>query len=285
MHDSGSRQWRAVTGGFSVENTDPNYPSNSIVKAHSHDKYLWGTQLELTQALANTQSLRGSLAYYDFINVKGEVSSPCYAPNTSVACDTDDSRPGYLQKGNTLIALRDLQLVNPSDPAFQYFGLAAPFQIAAATLSYDAKVTGPVHLAADFEYARNLAFNKQKASDRQPVNNLSACQGSSSTCTQHFDGGNNAYQAQVRVGYPSIGEPWRWQFALGYRYLQSDAVLDAFTDEDFHLGGTNAKGFYVGGSLGFSHNAWLQLRYLSATEVTGPPLAVDILQLDLNVRF
>jgi hypothetical protein len=62
-------------------------------------------------------------------------------------------------------------------------------------------------------------------------------------------------------------------------------VPDAFTDSDFHLGGTNARGFIVGGSLGLARNTWLGLRWLSANEVTGAPYSVDVVQLDLSTEF
>ena len=65
----------------------------------------------------------------------------------------------------------------------------------------------------------------------------------------------------------------------------SDAVLDALTDSDFHLGGTNAKGFTVGGSYGVDDNAWLTLRWLSSDQIDGAPLSIDTLQFDLNTRF
>ena len=45
-----------------------------------------------------------------------------------------------------------------------------------------------------------------------------------------------------------------------YRYLERDAVLDAFTDSDFHLGGTDAKGYQLGFDLGLSRGAWLRLQ-------------------------
>jgi hypothetical protein len=67
--------------------------------------------------------------------------------------------------------------------------------------------------------------------------------------------------------------------------LERDAVLDAFTDSDFNLGGTNAKGFVLGGSYGVEKNAWLTARWFSANEIDGPPLSIDTLFLDLNVRF
>ena len=61
--------------------------------------------------------------------------------------------------------------------------------------------------------------------------------------------------------------------------------MDAFTDSDFHLGGTNAKGYTLHGSIGLGRNTSLQLRWLSATEVSGPPLAVDVIHVDLSAKF
>ena len=60
---------------------------------------------------------------------------------------------------------------------------------------------------------------------------------------------------------------------------------DAFNDSAFHLGGTNAKGYYLLGQLGLAHNTWAVLNYMSTSEVAGRPFAVDTVQLDLNARF
>jgi hypothetical protein len=62
-------------------------------------------------------------------------------------------------------------------------------------------------------------------------------------------------------------------------------VLDAFTDSDFHLGGTNAKGWILGGKYGLLENTYISARYLSADEIEGPPLGIDVLQLDLVSEF
>jgi len=67
--------------------------------------------------------------------------------------------------------------------------------------------------------------------------------------------------------------------------VQADAVLDAWTDADFHGGGTNASGYYFWATYGITRNAWVRLRYLSANEITGPRYGLDIWQLDLNARF
>jgi Putative porin len=62
-------------------------------------------------------------------------------------------------------------------------------------------------------------------------------------------------------------------------------VFAAFNDSDFHLDGTNAKGYVVGGSFVVYPNVWLRARWLSAEEIDGPPLAIDVLQIDLNAKF
>ena len=89
----------------------------------------------------------------------------------------------------------------------------------------------------------------------------------------------------MTVGYPQINDRWEWNLSAAYKYIESDAVLDAFTDSDFHLGGTNAKGYILGGNLGVAHNIWLTGRWLSASEISGPPYTVNVVQVDLNARF
>jgi hypothetical protein len=95
----------------------------------------------------------------------------------------------------------------------------------------------------------------------------------------------DGYEFMVSVGQPSVNALWSWRAFMSYRYLQTDAVLDAFTDSDFHLGGTDAKGYQLGFDLGLSRGAWLRLRYLTANEIDAPPLGVDVWQLDLNGAF
>jgi len=83
-----------------------------------------------------------------------------------------------------------------------------------------------------------------------------------------------------------------WRALVGYRYLERDAVMDEFTDSDFHFGGTDARGYYVVGDYGLANRVWLRLRYLSANEIDGPAtvsgpttLGIDTLQIDVNTRF
>ena len=88
-----------------------------------------------------------------------------------------------------------------------------------------------------------------------------------------------------------------WNVSLTYRWLGSDAVLDAFTNSDFGLGGTNNKGFILGGNYGIDKNTWFSARWMAsdlidsmAPRVTGSTVApsklsVDLLQIDLNTKF
>lgn len=280
----------ATMGMFSVESTEGNFPSKSQFKVGSHDKWLYGIQLGGDWRGKDGLSLRGSLAYYDFANVQGELSSPCDAWTDSVACDTDHTRPTFVQKGNTMRLLRNVTTQLGADPTkpsptFEYYGLASPYRVVELSTTIDQALSGKLHSQFDVSVVKNLAFSETGISNRDPVNNLSPCPVNNQACDQKFNGGDMGYQLQLRVGYPQIREYGQWNTLFGYRYVESDAVMDAFTDSDFHLGGTNSKGYYLGGSFGFSKNSWLSARWLSATEVEGEPFAVDVLQLDVNTRF
>jgi len=211
--------------------------------------------------------------------LRGKLSSPCLALSPSDSCNSDDSTPAFVQKGNTLFAIRNLAAdpSNPDGPQYQYFGLASSFRELNGTAHLDVAAFGPIHAVLDADYVYNLAYSRANVKALVPVNNYAS--------DNRYSGGNLGFLFQALVGYPELSERWQWQGFFGYRRVESDAVVDAFVDSDFHLGGTNAKGYWVGGGLGFAHDAWLNLRWLSATEVTGPPLAIDILQVDLNARF
>ena len=61
--------------------------------------------------------------------------------------------------------------------------------------------------------------------------------------------------------------------------------MDAFYESDFHLGGTNAKGWIVGGDVGVAKNVWLSAKWLTTNEISGPPFAIDVFQFNINARF
>jgi hypothetical protein len=82
-----------------------------------------------------------------------------------------------------------------------------------------------------------------------------------------------------------VQKKWDWNVSLSYRYLESDATLDALTDVDFHQGGTNVQGYILAGNLGIAHNTWVNLRWYSGQAISGPHFGADTLFVDLNTRF
>ena len=73
--------------------------------------------------------------------------------------------------------------------------------------------------------------------------------------------------------------------SFAYKRLEADSVLDAFTDSNFHLGGTDAKGWLVGGNYAIDKNAWVSARYFSADTISGIPLSIDVLLIDFIAKF
>ena len=97
--------------------------------------------------------------------------------------------------------------------------------------------------------------------------------------------GNEGWLSSLRVGYDRPHKWGEWRAEAGYRYLQTDATLDSLSDSDFHLVGTNAKGYTVSGTLGLLDGVRLTGKWLSGNEVTGRPLSIDVLQFDLQAEF
>ena len=100
-----------------------------------------------------------------------------------------------------------------------------------------------------------------------------------------FVGSNTAWLIGLQVGDVALKERWKWNVNFGYRKVGSDALVDGFVDSDFGGGGTNVKGFTIGGNLALSSGVKLGLRWMSASQVAGPNLKSDILQLDLSSKF
>jgi hypothetical protein len=271
-------------GVFPVENTDFNFPDNSTTKEPSRDKWLYAAQAGAEWRPDTDTAFRVGLAYYYFQNVEGEQSSPCYANTASIICSTDNTKPGFIQQGNTLFALRNLIIPTgvSNPPEYQYYGLASKFHELNVTARFDYSAFEPVHLLMDLDFVTNLGFNRAAIAAKTPVNNLAA---TSNGSPGPWDGGENAFMARFTVGYPVLRERGDWNFYAGYKYLESDSVMDAFTDSDFHLGGTNAKGYFFGGGIGIARNLDLSARWFSAREITGLPYSVDTVQVDVDGRF
>ena len=276
-------------GAFPVFNTDLNYASNKPAKFKSNDKYLYAGQLGFDFDLGRDYALKLGAAYYAFQNIEGRLSTPFVPVNSSDPGDTDASRPAFAQKGNTYMALRDI-LPDPTyngngtTNLWQYYGLASKFQVMALDGRLDFNQFEPFQISLSGEYARNRAFDRT-AIAAIAVNNRGTPTDAANPLSAPYVGGNTAWRVDLTLGSAALQKRWDWRLGLGYRKVESDAVVDGFCDSDFGGGGTNVKGVTVTGTLAFSRDVWLGLRWMSASAVTGPPLRNDVIQVDFNGRF
>lgn len=284
-----------VAGAFPLYDSLVNFPSNGTQgignpltpagNLPSQDKYLFGFQGGLGWKINDDVTVRFGAAYYDFANVQGQLSSPCDASLINNVCNTDLLRPMFAQYGNTYMGLRNaIQTTSTGaqQAQYQYFGLASAFRVVDLTGRVDFANFNPVHVLVDGTYVKNIAFNRDAVA-QVAVNNLGPSP--DGTTPGAFQGGSVGAMGRVTVGYPELTHAWDWNVYAAYKYLQSDAVMDAFDDPDFGLGGTNLKGYILGGRLGLGQNLWTSVKWMSANSIAGAPFAVDVLQIDLNGRF
>ncbi|NGX96919.1 MAG: hypothetical protein EKK35_13645 [Bradyrhizobiaceae bacterium] len=275
-----------VAGAFPIFNTSLDFSSIEQVKYKSEDKYMFGGQLGFAWKVDPLVNLTFAASLFDFSNVKGRLSSPCDL-SVSKDCDTDSLRPSFAQKGNTYTYLRDiipnLQNNFGNDNQLQYFGLVGNYRPAVFSGRVDFAHFDPVHIVLDGEYVWNTAF-KRDALDRLAVNNR-AKDVIPGVVPGAYDGGDMGWMTRLTVGHTKLAQFGDWNVHVGYKYLESDATLDAFVDSDFGLGGTNLKGYFLGTNFALSQNVWASARWMSANAIAGPPYAVDLFQIDLNAKF
>ena len=257
-------------GAFPLSYTSDDFPSRDFDKKGSDDKWLLGTQIGADWRFNEDNRFLVALSYYDFHNLRGERSSECvlyYGDNT---CDTDDSAPAFMQKGNTLFLLRDIAL-NPADEAGtampQLVGLASEFELFDLNLRWDTPFIGGYKLRLAGNYVYNNGYSEEEMfrnAEGQVINNFDQ--------NGELKSGRDAWMVHAAFG-PSLDleRVGDWKVFAGYKHIKPDALPDAFNDSDFHLGGTNAKGYYLGGAYAFTDGGFAQ--------------AIDVLQIELNARF
>jgi len=281
-------------GAFPIEYGGASFPGKSVVKQKDQTKWLFGAQLGTDWAMSETSKLKFGVGYYDYTNIQGRLSEPCVVFNGNEDCSSDPTVPPFMQKGNTLFLVRNV-VADPSNPGGseepQFAGLTYDYELLSLTAQYDLDLPGTWrHLSAQAEYVVNLAYDDGEAFRDpatpldDPITNFAASSDPSAPLGP-YESGDTGWMVKLTLGEAMPSYPWAWNLMLGYKYLEPDAVLDAYTDSDFHLGGTNAEGYMLGAGVGLYRNTWLSARWLSANEVSGPPLGIDVLQIDLNLRF
>lgn len=275
----------AAAGAFPIFNTALDFASTEHAKFDSEDKYLFGGQIGFTWKASPEVSATFGAGLYDFSNVRGRLSSPCDL-STATACDTDGLRPTFAQKGNTYMALRDI-IPNAANgqganSQFQYFGLASGYRPIELSGRLDLGYFDPTHIAIDGAFIWNSAFDRH-AAERYAVNNRGPLSGGSSVGA--FEGGDIGWLARVTVGQQRLAQFGDWNAHIGYKYLESDATMDAFAESDFGLGGTNLQGYFIGANIGLAPNVSASAKWMSASAIAGERYSADLLQFDFNAKF
>ena len=281
-----NRDWGVfgTVGAFPVDYTNDTSTSNGFDKEESDNKWLYGAQLGAKWAINSNNRLKGALAYYRFDDVQGQRSSPCAPWAGAPGCDTDGTRAAFMQKGNSVFLLRDIT-PNPANPTTtpqpQFVGLASEFNLLDLNLVWDADLPQDFKLRSQGNYIHNLGYDEgdmRKRSEGQIVNNLNS--------NGEIESGANAWMVQFTLGNAlDLKKQGDWNLFAGYKYIQPDALPDGFNDSSFHLGGTNAKGYILGGNYGLAKNVYATGRWMSTEAVYGAPFDIDVLQLEINTRF
>ncbi|WLH48855.1 putative porin [Pseudomonas beijingensis] len=273
-----------TVGAFPVEYTNDTSTSNGSDKEESENKWLYGAQLGANWAINDSNRIKGAMAYYRFDDIEGQRSSPCQPWAGDPGCDSDGSRVAFMQKGNTVFLLRDItpNPLNPSTtPQPQFVGLASEFNLLDLNFAWDTDLPEDLKLRSQAHYVHNLGYDEgemRKRSAGQFANNLDS--------DGEVESGANAWMLQFTLGNSlELKREGDWNLFAGYKYIQPDALPDGFNDSSFHLGGTNAKGYFLGGNYGLASNVFATGRWLSSEAVYGAPYDIDVLQLEINTRF
>jgi hypothetical protein len=256
------------------------FPLKEENQPASQGRWMQGVQGGAQWDFSSNTRFKFGVAWYGFRNFEGQVESTTalagapLVPNTANYGQYEYGR-NLRQKGNSLFITNALGDTGNT----AYWGLASRFRPLNVTASLDLAQFDPVHLVMTADWVKNTAFDRGEILTRtQGRINLT-------------DGKNYGYHYKLTLGMPKIEKARDWQISAAYRFLGSDAVVDAFTDSDFGGGGTNMKGYTLGVQYGLDSNASIGLRLLSADSIDSFTMnpahrfSVDVIQADVNVRF
>ncbi len=229
------------------------------VELSEDDKWLYGAQVGFEFIANNQSTYTVAMSYFDYENIVGR-------RNTTVGnTDLNYTSPQFFQKGNTVF-----NIANSATATAYRAALASDYAVAAITFAADFSNFAPHHVILSLDYLENVAFDAAEVASR---------------VGQEVEERTSGYQVGITVGWPQVTYPRRWRVQFTYKRLERDAVVDAFTDSDFHLGGTDAKGYTLKGEYGIADNTWVTLRYLTADAIDYAPFGVDTVQLDISTKF
>ena len=256
------------------------------------DKWLYGAQIGADWAISGSTQFKLGLAVYDFKRIEGvrETALPPPASQTATTPYQLSQYPAAIrQKGNTLINLND-----PTSTAAPVWGLASKFRPINVTAGLTFNQLAPVQAALTFDYVKNGAFDVADIVRR-----------AGTSAVADLAQKNTGLQVRAQVGTGHRGERGDWSVFAALRKFERDAWPDAYTDTTWNLGGTNYKGYSLGGNYFIDRNTSVGLRWTATrnlddgrrfqaipgdpTSISGnlssAPLKIEVIQIDLNAKF
>lgn len=245
------------------------------------DKWLYGGQLGIDLPWDGGGRVQLAGAYYHFDNISGK-------KNAVDSTLLNFTAPTFMQKGNTVF-----DILNDTDTDTYLYALAAQYHLLDITAILELPVLRhKVSLTAD--YVKNIGYKKSEVLKQFGYSSLSAVPENQRLA---FEPRITGWQVELAAGSRQTGRSGSWRTSVAYKHIERDAVLDAFTDSDFHLGGTAAKGYVFRTDWWFKDRNWLSLRYISTDEIShtmpgnggvyvdAAPFGVDSVLLDINTQF
>ncbi len=276
-----------VDDGFAPFATLGYFPLRESTPPGRNSRSLWGAQVGASMELDSRTRVKFGLAYYSYNNIEGRSDTDYTLLSNGISVGQRYGRyeypVGLRQRGNTVFETNPL--INfTNDTIKPTWGLAYQFKPLVLTATAEFTHFSPFNVMLAAEYANNTAFSASDFRKR-----------AGSTYYNNVDpgGSREGYQFKLAVGATEVRELHDWQVQFAYRRVGSDAVLDAFTDSDLGLGGTNLRGYTLGVTYGVDRNSTLGVRYMAAENIDSTinsnfPTAsykVNTLQVDFNVRF
>jgi len=271
-----ARPWRTLDpfltlGYFPIREDSPPRPKRA----------LYGAQAGLQWEVSPTTRVKFGFAQYAYKNLAGQVDGdydPVTGPGPSYG--QFEYGAGLRQRGNTLFLTNNpLEIAAGLTPDKALWGLASRMWPQTLTAAAEFGAFAPVIMRLSGEYVKNIKFDRAEIAQRTGF-----------TIT---DGSSTGGQLRAVIGSADLNFRGNWQAALTWRRVGSDAVLDAFTDSEMGLGGTNIKGYLFSLTYAIDRQATLGVRYQAGNTIDSPTVrpsvkdrfGVDLLQVDLNARF
>ena len=229
------------------------------------DRWMSGLQAGVEWRTSPVFGMRVALARYGFNNVAGEQDTVNYG-TASYALTQYEA--GFRQKGNSLFRINDPVYDTASR---SIWGQASQFNVNALTFGFEAAHFDPIVIDVSGELIQNTGWDAADIANR--------------TGGYLVTRGTNGHQYRVALGHRAVTRERDWQASVMYRYVEKDATLDALTDPNCGLGGTNLSCVALAGAYGLDRNLAFGARWMSANRIEGATYRVNTFQIDLTTRF